>query len=153
MILEEHGNLFESDYQSFGVTVNAFGVMGAGIALECQNRFPEVFAKYSGACARQHFAHSQLLTAPVTSRVYPNRQKKQVLCILTKYHWSQPSTLPLIEASLKAIKDQYEELGIESLAIPMLGCGYGRLKPHRVQPLIEAYLDPLPLRVGLYIGI
>ena len=153
MVIEETGNLFESHYQTFGVTVNAFGIMGAGIALECQRRFPEVFVKYSGACARRHFAHSQLLTAPITETVYSDRQKKQVLCILTKYHWSQPSTIALVEASLKAIREHYVDLGIKSLAMPLLGCGKGKLKPERVQPLIEAYLDPLPLKVGLFLQL
>jgi O-acetyl-ADP-ribose deacetylase (regulator of RNase III) len=153
MIIEESGNLFDSHYQTFGVTVNAFGVMGAGIALECRDRFGEVYVKYSGACARRHFATDQLLIAPITSATYWDNQKKQVLCILTKYHWSQPSTIAMVEASLKAIREQYVALGIESLAIPLLGCGKGKLKPERVQPLIEAYLDPLPIRVGLFTNL
>jgi O-acetyl-ADP-ribose deacetylase (regulator of RNase III) len=151
MIIEESGNLFESSYQSFGVTVNAFGAMGAGIALQCRSRFPEVYTSYSGACARQHFAHNPLLAVAVTTVSYPRHQKKQVLCILTKYHWSQPSRYPIIEASLQAIRDQYEDLKIESLAIPLLGCGLGDLNRIKVQAMIEAYLDPLPLKVGLYL--
>jgi O-acetyl-ADP-ribose deacetylase (regulator of RNase III) len=151
MIIEESGNLFESHYQTFGVTVNAFGAMGAGIALECRERFPEVYDRYAAACARRHFEVNQLLNVPVNSARYPG-QHKHVLCILTKYHWRQPSRLAIVEASLQAIRDNYQKLKIESLAIPLLGCGHGKLDPHRVQPIIEAYLDPLPIKVGLFLS-
>lgn len=152
MIIEETGNLFDSPYQSFGVTVNAFGAMGAGIALECRERFPEVYSKYAAACARRHFEVNQLLTCKVNPDRYPG-QTKQVLCILTKYHWKQPSRLGIVEESLKEIRDHYQRLGVTSLAIPLLGCGKGKLSPHRVLPLIHSYLDDIALPVGLYLSM
>lgn len=150
MIIEESGNLFDSQYQTFGVTVNAFGAMGAGIALECRQRFPEVYENYAAACAKRHFEVNQLLLTKLDESRYFG-QDKQVLCILTKYHWRQPSRYSIVEESLQAIRKDYKRLHIESLAIPLLGCGLGGLNPDRVKAMTETYLGELPLKVGLYL--
>ena len=39
------GNIFTTNAQTIVNTVNCVGVMGAGIALECRLRFPEMFER------------------------------------------------------------------------------------------------------------
>ncbi|SVB39520.1 uncharacterized protein METZ01_LOCUS192374, partial [marine metagenome] len=41
-----NGNIFTSKCQTIVNTVNCVGVMGAGIALECRLRYPEMHEKY-----------------------------------------------------------------------------------------------------------
>ena len=41
------GNLLESDAEALVNTVNTFGVMGKGIALQFKNTFPNNYKKYS----------------------------------------------------------------------------------------------------------
>jgi O-acetyl-ADP-ribose deacetylase (regulator of RNase III) len=153
MIILESGNLFDSSYQCFGVTANAFGAMGAGIAKECKQRFPEVFDEYAHACRRKHFEEQRLLKVAIVPLGDPDEEPRFVLCIQTKYHWIYPSTYELVEQSLAAIRDQYEALEITSMALPLLGCSNGKLAPERVRALTEQYLDPLPIPIGLYISM
>lgn len=44
------GNIFTSECQTLVNTVNCVGVMGAGIALECRLRYPELHEKYINLC-------------------------------------------------------------------------------------------------------
>ena len=45
------GNIFTSKCQVIVNTVNCVGVMGAGIALECRLRYPNMYNKYVQLCA------------------------------------------------------------------------------------------------------
>lgn len=44
------GNIFDSSADIICHQVNTFGVMGAGIAKEVRERFPEVYKEYNGFC-------------------------------------------------------------------------------------------------------
>lgn len=44
------GNIFTSKCQTVVNTVNCVGVMGAGIALECRLRYPDMFSQYEKLC-------------------------------------------------------------------------------------------------------
>ena len=44
------GNIFSSSCQTIVNTVNCFGVMGAGIALEFRMRYPKMFNEYKKHC-------------------------------------------------------------------------------------------------------
>ena len=46
MIIFKKGNLFDSDCQTLVNTVNCYGVMGKGIALQFKQRSPEMFDTY-----------------------------------------------------------------------------------------------------------
>ncbi len=45
-----NGNIFTSKCQTIVNTVNCVGVMGAGMALECRLRYPEMHEKYILLC-------------------------------------------------------------------------------------------------------
>ena len=49
-----------------------------------------------------------------------------------------------IEDGLKHLAQSYQEMGINSIAMPALGCGLGNLHWGEVQPLIVKYLGNLP---------
>ncbi len=49
-----------------------------------------------------------------------------------------------IEDGLKHLASSYEKMGIQSIAMPALGCGLGGLKWSEVQPLIVNHLGALP---------
>lgn len=73
-----------------------------------------------------------------------------VLNFPTKKHWRNPSKLSYIEAGLKKFVAQYEQRGIREIAFPRLGCGNGGLDWDDVQPLLERYLNPLPIPVYIH---
>jgi hypothetical protein len=52
---------------------------------------------------------------------------KWFLLFPTRRHWREKSDIGGIEKGLQWIRDNYRREGIQSLAIPALGCGLGGL--------------------------
>jgi len=61
----------------------------------------------------------------------------------TKRHWKENSYIEDIEFGLKYLANHYEQMGIQSLAMPPLGCGNGGLNWEDVRSLIEKHLGKL----------
>lgn len=143
MITYVKGDLFSSSAQVITNTVNCVGVMGKGVALEFKHRFPTMFQDYQTRCKKG-------MVRTGTPYLWSN-EKVEILNFPTKRHWNEPSRLEDIEAGLQYLAEHYDELGIQSLAMPALGCGNGGLKWENVKPLIEKYLSPIStLDVYLY---
>ncbi len=143
MILYVQGDLFQSPAQVLVNTVNTVGVMGKGVALQFKRHFPEMYAKYRDLCEKGDFNIGSLWLYKT-----PN---KWVLSFPTKRHWRQPSKLEYVESGIKKFVETYSRLGIHSIAFPPLGCGNGQLDfSTQVQPLMEKYLQPLPIEVFVY---
>ena len=135
-ITEIRGNLFESTSQTLVNTVNCYGVMGRGIALEFKNRFPEMFELYSEFCEKGNIK-------PGILQIW-NKSNPWVLNFPTKKHWRNPSKIEYIEAGLQKFTENYLEKGISSIAFPQLGCSLGGLQWEKeVKPLMYHYLEPL----------
>lgn len=136
------GDIFQSHAQVLVNPVNTVGVMGKGIAKEFKRRYPAMFRQYVADC-EQGFAVGQL-------RLFKTPDK-WILNFPTKQHWRNPSKLEYIEAGLKTFVEMYPVEGINSIAFPLLGCGAGELKwETSVKPLMERYLNDLPLDVSVY---
>lgn len=143
MILYVQGDLFQSPAQVLVNTVNTVGVMGKGVALQFKRHFPEMYAKYRALCEKGDF--------DVGSLWLYRSPNKWVLNFPTKRHWRQPSRIEYVESGLKKFVETYSSMGIHSIAFPPLGCGNGQLDfPSQVQPLMEKYLQPLPIEVFVY---
>lgn len=76
-----------------------------------------------------------------------------ILLFPTKEHWRRPSKLEYIEAGLVKFVQTYAEKNITSIAFPRLGCGNGELNWEDVRPLMEKYLNPLPIDIYIYTGV
>lgn len=141
------GDILQSRCQTLVCPVNVVGIMGKGLAEQMSVKYSGLFYNYRKACL------SGLLTIN-TLWVYPLRlykSDKQVLCFPTKQHWKPNSKLEWIEANLKTLATEYEEMNIKSIAIPMLGCGEGKLDWEKeVRPLIHKYLGKLPIPITVY---
>lgn len=144
MILYVQGDLFQSPAQVLVNTVNTVGVMGKGVALQFKRHFPDMFAEYRELCEKGDFSVGSLWLYKT-----PN---KWVLNFPTKKHWRQPSRIEYVESGMKEFVETYSSMGIHSIAFPALGCGNGQLDfPTQVQPLMEKYLQPLPIEVFIYV--
>ena len=143
-ITEIRGNLFESTTQTLVNTVNCYGVMGKGIALEFKNRFPEMYSIYSDYC-------DQKIIQPGILQIW-NKSNPWILNFPTKKHWRNPSKIEYIESGLKKFAENYLEKGISSIAFPQLGCSLGGLQwENEVKPLMYQHLEPLKnLDVEIY---
>lgn len=137
------GNLLESDAQTLVNTVNTVGVMGKGIALAFKAQFPDMYADYVRRCA----SNEVQLGRPYLYRgLFP----PYILNFPTKDHWRSHSRLTDIVDGLEHLERNYREWGIESLAVPPLGCGNGGLDWSVVGPTLYKYLAKLEIPVELY---
>jgi uncharacterized protein YwgA len=73
-----------------------------------------------------------------------------ILNFPTKSHWRAVTNLEDIIHGLEYLLAYYRRWGIESLAVPPLGCGNGQLEWRVVGPTLYRYLSGLDLPVELY---
>lgn len=137
------GDLFASKMQTLVNTVNCVGVMGKGLALEFRKQFPDMFADYEARCKR---AEVGLGKPYLFKRLLP----PWILLFPTKQHWRSVSSLDAIEAGLEYLELNYKQWGVESLAVPPLGCGLGELEWNIVGPTLYRHLTRLEIPVELY---
>lgn len=156
------GDMFFSNMQTLTVSVNTVGIMGKGLASRAKYQFPDVYVVYQDACRskrlqmgkpylykRESFVDEELADEP-SSLTSPN-STKWFLLFATKKHWRENSDIAGIEQGLQWIRGNYKTLGIESLAVPALGCGLGGLDWKDVGPLICQYLVTLDIPVAIYL--
>jgi O-acetyl-ADP-ribose deacetylase (regulator of RNase III) len=128
-IRQMRGNIFSTSANVLVNTVNCVGVMGAGLALECRYRHPQMFAEYRRLC------ESRRLTPGVLQLWKFSRP--WVLNFPTKGHWRLPSRLEYVTAGLDAFERLCAEESIESIAFPRLGTAHGGLEWAQVEPLMR----------------
>ena len=135
MVTFVRGDIFSSPAQVLTNTVNCVGVMGKGVALEFKKLYPQMFSDYKAKC-------DEGSVKPGEPYLWED-DSVQVLNFPTKRHWKDGSLLQDIEDGLKYLAESYEQMGLQSLAMPALGCGLGGLKWSDVQPLIEKHLGSI----------
>ncbi len=143
MITYVKGDIFSSPSKIIVNTVNTVGVMGKGVALEFKNRYPDMFQCYKALCDEKKLDVGKL--------VLWKKSSKWVLLFPTKKHWRNPSKMEYIEKGLIKFVENWDKLGANSIAFPRLGCGNGGLDWEEVRPLMEKYLNPLPLQILIYV--
>lgn len=139
------GDLLRADVDALVNTVNTEGVMGKGLALQFKKVFPDNFAAYARACKSKDV---------IPGRMHVVRRSSSPRFIInfpTKTHWRLPSKLEYVRDGLVDLIAQIRALGIQSIAIPPLGCGLGGLDWAVVKPLILDACQQIPdVRVLLY---
>jgi O-acetyl-ADP-ribose deacetylase (regulator of RNase III) len=136
------GNIFTTNCDVIVNTVNCVGVMGAGIALECRLRYPDMYVKYKSLCKRNLIEVGKLW-------LYKS-DEKWILNFPTKRDWKFPSKAEFIHKGLQKFIEVYEQKDIQSIAFPMLGADKGGIKVEATLSLLQEYLDPLPIDIELY---
>lgn len=133
------GNLLEADVEALVNTVNTAGVMGKGIALQFRQAFPENYAAYRAACKRGEVQPGAMFVTETGGLTNP----RYIINFPTKRDWRAKAKMEDIETGLSALVAVIQELNIQSLAVPPLGCGNGGLDWAEVKPKIEAALTPI----------
>lgn len=139
MITFTQGNLLEARVEALVNTVNAFGVMGKGIALMFKERFAENYRLYADACKARKVQIGKIFV----TEVHELDSAHWIVNFPTKQHWSKPSQLPWIIEGLKDLRRFIIENQIKSIAIPPLGAGNGGLEWESVREQIEFILGDL----------
>jgi len=135
-------NMFESKAQTLVNTVNTVGVMGKGIALEFKKRFPEMYNDYVTRCQ----AGLVKLGQPYLYK----QSRPWIINFPTKDHWRSVSRITDIVQGLQYLHEHYRAWGVESMAVPPLGCGSGQLEWRVVGRTLYRWLKRFEIPVELY---
>ena len=112
-------------------------VMGAGVAEQAAQRYPELPYLYGKWC-RDRRTRTPVLTAPhlrlILFPVKPLRVAEPWLS------WQQPAALGLVMQSILELGklDYTDDCPVY---LPLVGCGNGKLNPGIVVPMLRAVLD------------
>ncbi|WP_017220146.1 macro domain-containing protein [Moritella dasanensis] len=137
-----NGNIFTTDCQVIVNTINCVGVMGAGIALECRLRYPDMYKKYILLCKNNNIDIGLLWIYKSTD--------KWVLNFPTKRDWKHPSKKEYLHQGLSKFVKTYAEKGIESIAFPLLGADKGGIQQEESLEIMKSYLEDLSIKVEIY---
>lgn len=163
---ENTGNLLQADVDALVNTVNTVGVMGKGIALQFKNAFPANFEAYRRACEEETVRLGEMFVFELaTGESDPLEDSRStmfefesdpvggprwIINFPTKAHWRSRTRIGHIASGLDDLRRTIQEQGIESIAVPALGCGNGGLDWQDVGPLIRERLSDLDVDVRLY---
>ena len=137
------GNIFDSHSKTLVNTVNCVGIMGKGIARDFKDKYPLMFKDYVQRCKAGDIK-------PGHPYYYSDLCGTSIINFPTKDHWRSPSKLSYIVDGLNWFRENYEELGITSIAFPPLGCGNGGLTWALVGPIMYTKLVDLPIDIEIY---
>lgn len=147
MIEFKRGNILEADADALVNTVNTVGIMGKGIALQFKKAYPENYEAYKKACNSGQVIPGRMFVFEPRLTYGP----RYIINFPTKRHWKGKSRIEDIADGLKALAEEVQVRGIQSIAIPPLGCGLGGLRWREVRPMIEAAFAPMKkVRVLVY---
>ncbi len=139
MIRFTSGNLLDASTEALVNTVNEVGVMGKGIALMFKETFPESAAAYERAARSGKVHVGRVLVTEGLGLSGP----RWIIHFPTKKHWRNPSKLEWVREGLVDLVRVIRELNIQSIAIPPLGAGNGKLDWALVRNEIELALGEL----------
>ena len=156
------GDMFFSNLQTLTISVNLQGVMGKGLASRAKYQFPDVYVAYQDACRSKRITETRPFLykresslddelADLETPLTTSNAVKWFLLFATKRHWRDKSRMDDIEGGLKWVRDNYHKQGIQSLAMPALGCGLGGLDWKTIGPLMCNFLHGIDISVAIYL--
>ncbi len=130
---EDSGNLWDYDAQyrvvmTNGIVIGHALVMGAGVALQARNRFPQLSRKLGKLVSEQGNVPYLL-------------EQEGIITLPTKRHWKDKSDRTLIVSGITRLVALVNEHKISSVVMTRPGCGNGWLDWKDVKGDIEGLLD------------
>ena len=141
------GNLLDDDADLLVNPVNTVGVMGGGLARDFALKYPEMLEPYQRACHAPMLRVGSSEDHCCIGNVW---RFDRVLCLPTKRHWRDPSTLEYVALGVKSMDKYCQEHGIKTVAVPQLGCGLGGLLWVNVRPILIQELQDSPVEYRVY---
>lgn len=149
MIKEVSGDIMLTSAQAIAHGVAPNDHFDRGLALSLRENYPAM---------AKDFRHFCRLENPPAGEVWMwgGAGGLRIFNLMTqepaKFHNSHPgnATLSNVDHSLKELAKQIKEEKIQSVALPRLATGYGKLKWEDVQPLIKKRLGELDIPIFIY---
>ena len=156
------GDMFFSNLQTLTISVNLQGIMGKGLASRAKYQFPDVYVAYQDACRSKRITATKPYLykregsldeelADFGADLATPNAVKWFLLFATKRKWRENSRLEDIEGGLDWVRRNFTQQGIQSFAMPALGCGLGGLNWKDVGPLMCKYLHGIGIPVAIYL--
>lgn len=142
----KNGDLLKAPVEAIVNPINTAGVMGAGLARQIRDRYPDHYAAYREACRRGEVRIGRMFVHDRGEGARP----RYIIGFPTKEDWRAPSKIEYIQAGLDDLVRVIREHDIRSIAVPALGAGLGGLDWRAVRPVILRALSNVPADVWVY---
>lgn len=133
-MIEKTGSLFDTDAHCIGHGVNCVGVMGAGIAKQFRERYPQNYLNYKHRCDKGVFYPGAVYAFPF-EKVEPTRY---IFNIASQNQPGPNATYSALFNGCNTAANRAAGFGYDRIAIPQIGCGIGGLQWDNVKTLLEA---------------
>ncbi len=141
MITYIKGNLFDSNVDALAHGCNTIGKMNAGIAREFKVRYPEMFDDYKQKCDKGLFL-------PGEGYIFMNEYPPHIINLATQDRGH--AKLSYVDSTLKWLKKNWKKEGLNSVAMPKIASGLGKLEWEAVKELIIAHFSTSKLNLEIW---
>ena len=142
----KNGDILKAPVEAIVNPINTVGVMGAGLARQIRERYPDHYAAYREACRRGEVRIGRMFVHDRGEGARP----RIIIGFPTKTDWRLPSKMEYIQAGLEDLVRVVREHGIRSIAVPALGAGLGGLDWRVVRPVILRALSGVEADVWVF---
>ena len=145
MLIYKKGDIIAEGHRYNAVVnpVNCVGVMGAGLAKQYKEAFPDYFKHYADLCQKGWFELGKVHAYPIGKMTPGELTPNWILSFPTKKHWKDQSTIESVSAGLQMVVQIIDALNLKTLAIPAIGAGLGGLSWDDVKDKIDEILGPV----------
>ncbi len=119
MIKFLNGNMFDFKHECYVNTINCFGAMGAGIAKEFRDRYPDMYESYRTCCKAN-------LIAPGDCWAY-QVDKILLIGLAIKFHWKNKARISWAKMAIRNFTNDIRSrrIGETDFALPRIGSKNG----------------------------
>ena len=144
MVLYSSNSIFNSGMQTLVCTTNTVGAMGAGVARQFRNKYPDILDRYRIALSNgKHDVGSPAL--------FKYHNAPWVLLVATKRDWRQGSEVDYIKQSLaKLTEDKLRSFGVTSIGSTIWGCGNGCLDLSIIHEIMYSHFSKFNMPVTFF---
>ena len=129
-----NASIFDIKADAIVNPVNTKGICGAGLALEFKKRYPDNYELYKKACQDGICAIGKCYLTKANTNV------QYIINFPTKDDWRDKSDLKYIQDGMDSLIVLIDLYKIQSIALPMLGCGLGGLNHKDVLDIVVSKL-------------
>lgn len=141
------GDIFQYKGDAVACPINSSGVMGNGLARAFREKIPGLYEYFL-----DRYPYTDDTERATQQAGYLNvfEALPKVVLFPTKVFHYHDSIVELIDHNLGILSRYHSEMGINSIALPHLGCGKGNLNfEQQVRPMIYRHFQNHALRVTI----
>jgi O-acetyl-ADP-ribose deacetylase (regulator of RNase III) len=142
------GDLFANAYkaQALAHGCNCQGSMGAGVAKGFRRRYPKMYEEYHARCKAEPRRFNL-----GDAWLWKDARRPWVFNLGTQEgYWRARASYEAVAEALQRMRERANAEGVERIAMPRIGVGYGGLSWKKVRPIIERVFGDWPATLVVY---